>query len=273
LLTTRHKHVLDSTDDTCYPESLNKRIHMRSSANPWACSVKGVTHAKHSEHRCLSRHEKPIPTMRSVEYPGDARENSSYQTMPQIGRRSFLKKLSFLLAAPVLPFSCGKLPDPTDKSTINSLLLHLLGIEAYPINLFDQVRQFADESFDQACLELLEHIAGRYQTSSGMDLKAFLDDLNAGALWDEDDVFYLIEILRTNAIMVFYASPLGFALADYERQPFKRTFIHSFIRDRTYPNCYTPCHSSYTCYAACHPAKGAGRDLKISREMPGDGDR
>jgi hypothetical protein len=211
--------------------------------------------------------------MRSVVYPGDARESSLYQRMPQIGRRSFLKLLTLLLAAPLVPFSCGKLPGPTDKGIINLLLLHLLGIEAYPINLLDQIREFADESFDQACLELLDYISRRYQTSSGMNLKAFFDDLNAGGPSDEDDVIYLVEILKTNAIMVFYASPLGFALADYERQPFKRTFIHSFIRDRTYPNCYTPCHSSQSCYAACHPAKGTGQDLKTSREMPGDGDR
>jgi hypothetical protein len=211
--------------------------------------------------------------MRCIVSPYAIGVNTSCQRMPQIGRRSFLKLLTLLLAAPVVPFSCGKLPGPADKGTINSLLLHLLGIEADPINLLEQIREIADESFDQACLELLDHIAGRYQTSSGVNLKAFLDDLNAGGLSDEDDLIYLVEILKTNAIMVFYASPLGFALADYERQPFKRTFIHSFIRDRTYPDCYTPCHSSHTCYAACHPAKAAGQDLKTSREMPGDGDR
>ena len=190
-----------------------------------------------------------------------------------MGRRSFLKWLTLLLAAPVVPFSCGELPGPVDKGAINSLLLHLLGFEAYAINLLDRIREFADESFDQACLELLDHIRRRYQAASGMNLEAFLDDLNAGDLAVDDEVFYLVEILKTNAIMVFYASPLGFAVADYERQPFKRTFIHSLIRDHTYPNCYTPCHSSQTCYAACHPAKGAGPNLKTSRELPGDGDR
>lgn len=191
----------------------------------------------------------------------------------RVGRRSFLKLLAFLMAAPLFPFSCGNLPGPADKGIINSLLLHLLGIETCRINLLDKIREFTDESFDRACTELYDFLSRRYQTFSGMDFTAFLDDLNSGKLQVEEDVIYLVEILRTNAIIVFYASPLGFALADYKRLPFQRTFIHSLIRDVTYPECYTPCHASHTCYAACHPTKGADQDLKASREMSGDGHR
>jgi hypothetical protein len=206
-------------------------------------------------------------------YRGDVRENSLEQKIPQVGRRSFLKLFIVVLIAPVAPFSCGKLSSATDRATINSLLLHLLGIEDYPINLFDRLKEFVDESFHQACLDLLDYIYIRYQTPSGINLKAFLDDLNTGDSADAADISYLVEILKTNAIMGFYTSSEGFALAGYERQPFKRTFIHSFIRDRIYPNCYTPCHSSQSCYAACHPAKGAVRDLKILQEIPSDGNK
>lgn len=184
----------------------------------------------------------------------------------KVGRRSFLKLLAFISLAPVAPFACGNIQSAADRSAINSLLLHLLGIEDRRINLLDRIRETSDEFFDQACAGVVDYISGRYETPSGIDFKMFLDDLNTGGPADADGILYLVEILKDNAAMVFYTSPDGFALAGYERQPFQRTVIHAFIRNRIYPNCYTPCHSSWSCYAACHPAKRIGSDEGLSRD-------
>lgn len=190
---------------------------------------------------------------------------------PKIGRRHFLKLLTFGLTAPFLHTSCGKIPDFPDKGAVNALLLHLLGLETSGIDLFDTVREHADEVFDVACRELYRFLSKRYRSPSGVDLMAFVDDLNSGILRGEEDVLFLADILKNNAIMVFYASPMGFAVAGYKELPFQRTFVHGLIRHFTFPDCYTPCHASTTCYASCHPGKGAEQYRRVSREMSGDG--
>ena len=201
--------------------------------------------------------------------PDDAGENCEECGLPQVGRRSFLKLISWVLIAPAIPSSCGIIPGATVETTVNSLLLHLIGMEDHGINLLNEIRKSNDESFDLACFELLDHISSKYQTASGIDFLSFVDDLNAGTMSDSEDIFYLVEILKANAVMVFYASSDGFALAGYDRHPFKRTYIHSFLREWTYPNCYTPCHSSKSCYSACHPHKEWQSGLDGAARGPG----
>ena len=136
--------------------------------------------------------------------------------MPMQSRRAHIKNLTGLAMLAVLPCPASESVHVDDSRILNRLMLHLLGLEETGLILepalkgLSRLTPFVDPG------RLAAFLRSRYHSVTGIDYDRFLTDIDQGK---HPDIEFLVEIIRTEAMLAYYSSEQGWRETGYGGVP------------------------------------------------------